>query len=171
MPIRNFNGEVLKWNGNTIDFNDALAAVGTAFELMRGENVLRRGIKMADQRYWFSNLSVNRSSDEPQDLRGLFEGIPTQFRAELEIRSIQLSAKGFAKWLRGVPQPIRDLCGWNVPVRGRPPSHAKKRKDRERAPGDGADEPLYIRVAALEDKFDFLESLLATFIASNLLNK
>ena len=181
MPIKNFEGDVLKWNGATIDFS--VAAIGTAFELTLGEVILRRGIKMAPiedfplRADWFAKMSTVRQAGESQDQRELLDGIPAARHCEVELRRVHLAPDSFAKWVRTVPRPIRDLCGHEAPQRGRPtqaepeenaaPLPKKKkstRRPREESAIDDDDIPLFQRVAALEDKFTFFEALLSTFV-------
>lgn len=192
MPVANFDGTIIKWNGNCIDFS--VAPIGTAFELTLGEVILRRGIKVcaphtddSQKHYWFSKLSVIRQAGESQDLRELMNGIPSARHVDVELRPVRLTPDAFTKWVKTIPRPVRDLCG-NEPVpRGRPhipatqededddaetrsPRRKKSKKNstrrlKEASPDVDVDViPYSVRLSALEDKFVFFESLLSTFV-------
>ena len=192
MPIANFENTIIKWNGEAIDFSSA--AIGTAFELTLGELILRRGIKICPpptdgslKQYWFAKLSAVRQMGESQDLRELMNGIPPNRRVDVELRPVHLTPGAFENWVKTVPRPVRDLCGHAPVPRGRQrtnqtfedvdedaearsPQRKKSKKHstrrlKEESPGiDVEVVPLSVRVAALEDKVAFFESLLSTFV-------
>ena len=193
MPVSNFDSTI-KWNGAAIDFSLAAIGTAFELTLgevilRRGLKVCAPPTDGTQKQYWFAKLSVLRQTGESQDLRELMDGIPLNRHVDVELRPVHLTPDAFTKWVKTIPRPVRDLCGHEPAPRGRPqipatladgvdnaetrsPRHATKRfkknsdwRVKRESPGIDVDVvPLSVRVAALEDKFTFLESLLSTFV-------
>ena len=193
MPVANFdstikwNGATIDFSVAAI--GTAFELTMGEVILRRGLKVCAPPTDGTQKQYWFAKLSVLRQTGESQDLRELMDGIPLNRHVDVELRPVHLTPDAFTKWVKTVPRPVRDLCGHEPAPRGRPhipvtheygdedaenSSPRKKRKSKnhpswtstlkEESPGiDVEVVPLSVRVAALEDKFTFLESLLSTF--------
>ena len=193
MPISNFDSTI-KWNGASIDFSVAAIGTAFELTLgdiilRRGIKICAPPTDGTLKQYWFAKMSVLRQAGESQDLRDLMNGIPLNRHVDVELRPVHLAPDSFTKWLKTIPRPVRDLCGHEPAPRGHPHilethedgiENAEKRSPRkkkskkhpsrtstlkEESPGiDVEVVPLSVRVAALEDKFAFFESLLSTFV-------
>ena len=107
-------------------FNVDSLSVGTAFEILLGDVVMRRGLKLPAyqgrdpaEQFWFARMSATRATGESQDLRSLLCSLPMTRVNEMCIRPLPVDGNSFDKWLSTIPRPVRDLAGHPPPPNAR----------------------------------------------------
>ena len=119
--IFNYSGPVIHPPFNVDSFT-----VGTAFEILLGDVVWRRGIKLPAyqgrdpaEQFWFARMSAIRATGESQDLRSLLCSLPMTRVNEMCIRPLPVDGNSFDKWLSTIPRPVRNLAGHPPPPNAR----------------------------------------------------